>query len=53
MGRMLAVVTVELVDESVSEDMNKVQREILEWFEENCFLIPWIKRVKNVVVKES
>lgn len=53
MGRMLAVITVELVDESVGEKVDAIKRELLEWFEEDCFFIPWVKRVKKIVVEKE
>jgi len=53
MKRLTAVITVELVDESATEKTSALQKEILEWFEENCNFIPWVKQVKNVVVKEE
>ncbi|MEM0058357.1 MAG: hypothetical protein QXG58_00460 [Candidatus Bathyarchaeia archaeon] len=48
-----AVITVELVDESAAEKADTIRRELLEWFEENCFSIPWVKKVKSIVMKEE
>ena len=53
MKRLWAVITVELVDESTAEKTESIQKELLEWFEENCSFIPWFKQVKSVVVKEE
>ncbi|MEM3578894.1 MAG: hypothetical protein QXL54_01555 [Candidatus Bathyarchaeia archaeon] len=53
MKRKLAVITVELVDESTSEKADIIQRELLEWFEEDCFFIPWVKQIKSIIVKEG
>ncbi|MEM1540128.1 MAG: hypothetical protein QXJ07_01930 [Candidatus Bathyarchaeia archaeon] len=53
MGRKLAMITVELVDESTSEKADIIQKELLEWLEENCNFIPWVKKVKHVIIKEN
>jgi len=53
MKRMLAVITVELVDESVGEKAEAIKRELLEWFKEDCFFMPWVKQVKSVMVKKE
>lgn len=53
MKRMLAIITFELVDESVSEEADAIRKELQKWFEEDYVLIPWIKRVESVVVKEG
>ncbi|MEM3752052.1 MAG: hypothetical protein QXM65_03720 [Candidatus Bathyarchaeia archaeon] len=47
-----AVITVELVPESLSEDNKKIVSELVSWFREENALIPWIKSVKEVVVKD-
>ncbi|MEM2281826.1 MAG: hypothetical protein QXZ68_07605 [Candidatus Bathyarchaeia archaeon] len=52
MRRKLAVITFELVDESVSEKTDTIKKEIQKWFKEDHFPIPWVKRVKSVEVKE-
>ncbi|MEM0096828.1 MAG: hypothetical protein QXL77_05370 [Candidatus Bathyarchaeia archaeon] len=49
----LAVITAELVDESLAEKTETIQKELMEWFEENCHVIPWVKKVKSILVKEG
>jgi hypothetical protein len=46
----LAVVTVELVDESFAFSDGAVAEELLGWFRE-AVAVPWVKEVKRVVVK--
>ena len=53
MKRMLAVITVELVDESVGEKAEAIKRELVEWFKEDCFFMPWVKQVKSVIVRKE
>jgi aminoglycoside phosphotransferase len=53
MKRVLAVITVELVDESVGEKADVIKEELLRWFEEDCFFIPWVKKVKDIVVRKE
>jgi hypothetical protein len=50
MGKV-AVVTVELVDESFAFSNGAVAEELLEWFRE-AFAVPWVKEVKAVVVQK-
>jgi hypothetical protein len=50
---MLAVITVELVDESVGEKAEAIKRELVKWFKEDCFFIPWVKQVKSVTVTKE
>jgi len=53
MDSKLVVITVELVDESVEEKAEIIQGKILEWFEENSFSIPWVKRLKGSKLKKA
>jgi hypothetical protein len=53
MKRTLAVITFELVDESAGEKANTIKKELLELFEEDCFFILWVKKVKDIVVKKE
>ena len=46
----LAVVTFELVDESFAFSDGAVVEELLGWFRE-VVAVPWVKEVKEVVVK--
>jgi hypothetical protein len=50
MGKM-AVITVELVDESIAASNNAIAGEILKWFKDEPLLAPWVKEVKTVVVR--
>ena len=47
-----AVITVELVDESLQERSEKIVQELLEWFRD-VVCVPWIKEVKDITVKEE
>ena len=48
-----AMITVELVDESVEENSEKIAKELIDWFREYAISIPWVKDVKNIVVKDG
>ena len=50
MGKV-AIVTVELVNESFAISNGGVAEELLEWFREACG-VPWVKEVKAVVVQK-
>jgi hypothetical protein len=47
-----AIITVELVAESKVESNERIVEELLEWFREDLIYIPWVKNVKEVIVKE-
>jgi len=53
MKRKRAIITVELVDESVKEADEKIKRELLVWLREDAISIPWVKNVKNIAVKDN
>jgi hypothetical protein len=53
MSRKKAIITVELVDESVEETCEKIARELLDWFREDAISIPWVKDVTDVSVKDK
>jgi hypothetical protein len=53
MGRKRAIITVELVDESIEEKDEKIEQELLDWFSENASFIPWVKDAKEVIVKDK
>ncbi len=53
MKRKIAVITVELVDESAESSNEAIKRELSEWFEEDAVTVPWAKEIKNIVVKEE
>jgi hypothetical protein len=52
MKRKRAIITVELVDESIEETDKKIELELLDWFREDAISIPWVKDVKDVTVKD-
>jgi hypothetical protein len=47
-----AIITLELVPESLSEDDKKIASELSSWFKEETVLIPWMKGVKEIVVRD-
>jgi len=51
MKRKTAIITVELVDESMEETNNKIKQELLDWFRDVAS-IPWVKDVKDITVKD-
>lgn len=53
MKHMLAIITVELADESIGEKAAAIKLELLRWFKEDCFFMPWVKQVKSVTVTEE
>jgi len=53
MKRKKAIITVELVDESIVEPDEKIERELLEWFREDAISIPWVKDLKDVSAKDT
>ena len=53
MIRKKAVITIELVDESVATSNSTIAEEILTWFRDEAVPAPWVKEVKAVVVQRS
>ena len=53
MGRKRAIITFELVDESIEEKNEKIKQELFDWFRENATFIPWVKDVKEITVKDE
>lgn len=51
MKKKIATITVELVDESILEEDGKIKQELFEWFTETT-IIPWVKNVKDITVKD-
>jgi len=51
MRRKRAIITVELIDESIEETDEKIVQELLDWFQEDAISIPWVKDVKEITVK--
>jgi len=52
MKKKKAVITVELIDESLEEADEKITQELLKWFRE-VISIPWVKEVKDITVKDE
>jgi hypothetical protein len=48
-----AIITVELVDESVVSSNSAIAEELLRWFREDSLPAPWVKEIKKIVVQES
>jgi len=53
MRKKKAIITVELIDESVEEADEKIIRELLNWFREDVISIPWVKDIKDITVKDE
>lgn len=51
MKRKVAIIKVELVDESITERNEKIVQELLNWFREDTVSIPWVKDVKSITVE--
>jgi hypothetical protein len=51
MGKM-AIITVELVDESVEISNGAIREEMLKWFRDEAVPAPWVKEIKTVAVQK-
>jgi hypothetical protein len=51
--RKKAVITVELVDESVASSNSAIAEEMLRWFKEEALPAPWVKEVKKIIVQDA
>jgi len=47
-----AIITFELVDESVESSNGAIAEELLKWFKEEAVPAPWVKEIKMVVVQD-
>ncbi len=47
-----AIITLELVDESVENSNGAIAEEMLKWFKEEAVPAPWVKEIKKVVVQD-
>jgi len=47
-----AIITLELVDESVKNSNGAIAEEMLKWFKEEAVPAPWVKEIKKVVVQD-
>jgi hypothetical protein len=52
MTKKKAVITFELVDESIANSNEAIAKELLKWFRDEAVPAPWVKDVKTVVVQE-
>ncbi|MCW4002725.1 MAG: hypothetical protein NWE95_02290 [Candidatus Bathyarchaeota archaeon] len=48
-----AVITVELVAESVTSSNRAIAEEMLQWFKDQAVPAPWIKEVKSIRVQDA
>jgi hypothetical protein len=53
MKRKTAIITLELVDESIEETDKKIAQELLNWFQEDAVSIPWVKNIKEITVRNA
>ncbi|MBT0159102.1 hypothetical protein G4O51_03870 [Candidatus Bathyarchaeota archaeon A05DMB-2] len=53
MSRKAAVITFELVDESVGSSNRVIADDLLKWFNEEALPAPWVKKVRVVSVQRS
>ena len=53
MKKKIAVISVDLVDESVKETNEKIVQELHNWFHEDALFIPWVKGIRDITVKEE
>jgi hypothetical protein len=53
MKRKVAIITVELVDESVGSSNRKIVDDLVNWFREDIISMPWVKEVKEIMLKEA
>jgi hypothetical protein len=52
MEKRKAIITVELAESFLEAD-ETITSELLEWFSEDGNVIPWIKNVKQITLKEE
>ena len=48
-----AIITVELVDESVEKSNDAIAEELLKWFRDEAVPAPWVKEIKKVEIQEA
>jgi hypothetical protein len=48
-----AVITVELVDASVTSSNSAIAEEMLQWFRDQALPAPWVKEVKTAKVQNA
>ena len=52
MTKKKAVITFELVNESLANSNEAIAEDLLKWFQEEAVPAPWVKNVKTVVVQD-
>jgi hypothetical protein len=53
MKRKMAIITVELVDESVGSSNKKIVDDLVNWFKEDIVSMPWVKEVREIKLKDA
>ena len=53
MSRKMAIITVKLVDEASKENNDAIKQALVKWFTEDIILMPWMKELKSIVIKEE
>jgi hypothetical protein len=53
MKKKMAIILLELVDESMEERNEKIVQELRNWFREDAVSIPWAKEIRGITVKEE
>ena len=53
MKRKKAVITFELVDESLANSNETITDDLRKWFQDEAVPAPWVKDVKKIVVQRS
>jgi len=51
--RKTAIMVVELVDEANEEKDDFVEKQLIEWFQEDAITMPWVKELKSITIKEE
>ena len=51
--RKIAVVTLDLVDEAADFKASEIASELLRWLLEDAVSIPWVRAVRDIVIKED
>ena len=53
MKRKIAIITVELVEETAEKRDNLIKQQLAEWFQEDVVLMPWVKKLRNITIIEE
>jgi hypothetical protein len=52
MAKKKAVITFELINESLANSNEAIAEDLLKWFRDEAVPTPWVKDVKAVVIQE-